>query len=74
VYEHVPAEMLQFGTKPDCAPILVFNIGPPTGLLWSDYLNDAAELLAGLSGGTIRCEFLLQGHRLAADDFSLAPA
>jgi hypothetical protein len=64
------AAMLQFATEPDSGPILVFNINPPTGLLWSDFLNAAVERVAELSGGGIRCEFLLEGHRLAPEDFS----
>jgi len=58
----------QFATEPDRARVLVFNINSPSGAIWSDFLNAAAERVASLSNGSIRCEFLLQGHRLAPDN------
>jgi hypothetical protein len=74
VESQIRAAMLQFATEPDRAPVLVFNINSPTGLVWSDFLNAAAEKVAELSNGTIRCEFLLQGYRLGPEDFSPTPA
>ncbi len=64
---HTRKAMLQFANEPNRAHVLVLNINTPAGSIWSDFLN-AAERVADLSGGTIRCEFLLHGHRIAPDN------
>lgn len=57
----------QFLTEPDRKHVLALNINSPSGAIWSDFLNAAAERVHTVSHGSIHCEFLLHGHRIAPD-------
>lgn len=65
---HTRTALLQFATEPDRKHVLVLNINSPSGAIWSDFLNAAAESVHSVSGGSIQCEFLLRGHRIAPDN------
>ena len=67
-YLHTRTAISQFATEPNRAHVLVFNINSPAGSIPSDFLNAAAERVADLSNGDVRCEFLLHRHRIAPDN------
>jgi hypothetical protein len=65
---HTRSAISQFATEPNRAHVLVFNINSPAGSIPSDFLNAAAERVADLSNGDVRCEFLLHRYRIAPDN------
>jgi hypothetical protein len=65
---HARTALSQFATEWDREYVIVFNINSPSGAIWSDFLNAAAERVYSVSGGSIRSEFLLHGHRIAPDN------
>jgi hypothetical protein len=65
---HARTATSQFASEPNRKHVLVLNINSPSGAIWSDFLNAASERVYTVSKGTIHCELLLRGHRIAPDN------
>jgi hypothetical protein len=65
---HARTAISQFATEPDIKHVLVLNINSPSAGIWLDFLNAAAERVYTVSNGSMHCEFLLGGYRIAPDN------